>query len=392
MSIKTDFINDGLKNYLSVMPSSSEKLNNYQLQMLQEKCFDFLLPVTVKQKNEVITLDYCIDASRSLERFLQENKRLSKDEFIQLVMELAGILLEKRQQLSADYFLLSKEFIYFNKDEFIPKLVFVPVKSFKGQCHNQFRKFITSLVPRCVYYAADEEMYSRILDELEEPDFNISSLLVIVERYKNNTLGLVAEPVREHVAIKANTVEKHVEKKKETTVRKTDYKTNPKVEKEKKVKLTIEDETPVEEKLKKKLLVFTMLQVVTVLLSFLIASSTQVVKNAVGGVVVLSIFDALFMFLMMKTKDFDDNAKEEVRNYHKKLSVISLQVIALLISILAITQFTIIKNTIGVIVLVVIFDFLVCYLMLRKKENENKEIEIKNYKQEITVKSTKNIR
>ncbi len=98
------------------------------------------------------------------------------------------------------------------------------------------------------------------------------------------------------------------------------------------------------------------------------------------------------MFLMMKTKDFDDNAKEEVRNYHKKLSVISLQVIALLISILAITQFTIIKNTIGVIVLVVIFDFLVCYLMLRKKENENKEIEIKNYKQEITVKSTKNIR
>lgn len=116
-------------SYLLITADGSEKLINYQVEMIKNNRIKYILPLDVVRRDEKLCF-YCNITSRlPLLRFLKMRK-ITRDEFIGILQNICRALLDCRNYLlNEKCFLLKEDFIYINPATLEISMAYIPLDS-----------------------------------------------------------------------------------------------------------------------------------------------------------------------------------------------------------------------------------------------------------------------
>lgn len=331
---KSEFTIIGTHSYKSFKIEDKEMISEYQLSSFEEGNFDFLLPLIINNNNNQMTLNYEIDSSKSLAKYIEDQGRLNKKDFIKIITDISDVLLHKRQQLSSSYFLISIDNIYFKRNRLEPKFIFLPHKSLKDKVSLEIKELILEIVPRKVKYTEAEEMYVEILDAFDRDGYSVNGLREIVDKYRDNQI--VEDKVYSHIKNK-NNMTNDSDHKPALKSENNNYIDDENIENNKlNIEVTNnvidsneEHEVIIEDKKNKNKVLIALLQGIAIMSMALIyfIFSNDLLK-VVGGVLGIISIDLLFILLIRKKSKSNNNEKiktKEIKETKKAKKRISKQ-------------------------------------------------------------------
>ncbi len=180
---------DAASSYLVISLSHSEKIINYQVEMIANNSADSILPLSVTQKDDRINLHYNITSKQSLSQFLKR-KKLKRDEFIELLKNITRTFLDSKNYFLSDKnFLLAEEYVYVNPVTLEASLAYLPI-SLEIDFLIVFKDFITNLIINSAHIDENcsDNFLQRILNHLKANTFNVGSFDKLLIELRTGTV------------------------------------------------------------------------------------------------------------------------------------------------------------------------------------------------------------
>ncbi len=184
-----DYENDSTSSYLVINMSSDENILEYQIEMLHNNPSQDILSLDMRQKNDEIKLYYNITSKLTLSQFLQR-KRLSKNEFINILRGVTKTLLKSKEYFLYDNsFMIDEDYIYINPSSLEIRMVYLPVTLDANVCEN-FKNFLGQLIVSSAKIDEDSSgnYIQKILNYLKNDDFNIADFDKLIRDIKNEAV------------------------------------------------------------------------------------------------------------------------------------------------------------------------------------------------------------
>lgn len=319
MSVQFSYENQNQSSYLVATFPPSEQLINYQLQMMTSNDIKGLLPSMKRQKNEDILVYYNITSKISLSQIIGR-KKLTRKEFLNLLEGAASAWKEIQEyQLEGDGICFQEDYIYVISDTCVPSFVYLP-KCMSSNGLERLKVFIQGLIIKGVVETVSDNFIQELLNVMNDSDFSLEKLEECIEKFRGKkkqlqTVGKVKTeiPITPEKEVKVN-IESQMP---EVTVQKS-------VEKKvKKEKVACSETSGMEQKGKKKFLLFQALVMVCVaaLISFgafVDADTGQILVSNAGAValVVAALEFVVYREIFVNSKK--ENEKKEKNKKEKK--------------------------------------------------------------------------
>ena len=180
---------DSYVSKLAIIMDVSEKLSDYQIEMVANNRIKYVLPFDAIRKDDKIKLCYNITSKIALNRFIDRN-RLSGHDFIKLLSGIAKAILDcGNYLLSGKCFIMDGNFIYVNPATLDIAMVYVPVAS-SVDAAAKLKELAVDLVMRANHAeAGDSDDYlHRILEFAKLDFFNVQSFCGLLDEIRNMNL------------------------------------------------------------------------------------------------------------------------------------------------------------------------------------------------------------
>ena len=182
--------NDAYGNCLILSLKETRDILNYQIEMIAHNPVNSILPLSINQKDNKISIVYKINLKQPLDQFLK-NKKLKKYELIQILKSIFKIVLNcKNYLLNYKCFLLDEQYIYINPSTLETSLVYVPV-ALDYNFNTHLKEFVTRLLTKLVSF---DEQYSKdnfvqaILNSVKDESFSMIGLDKLLGEIRSGTV------------------------------------------------------------------------------------------------------------------------------------------------------------------------------------------------------------
>lgn len=162
---------DAYASNLAITMDVSEKLSDYQIEMIANNRIKYVLPFDVIRKDDKIKLCYNITSKLALNRFLAKN-RVSRHDFIKLLSGIARAVLDcGNYLLNGKCFIIDGNFIYVNPATLEIAMAYVPVAS-GADTELKLKKLAVDLIMHANHAeAGDSDNYLHRILEFAKSDF-----------------------------------------------------------------------------------------------------------------------------------------------------------------------------------------------------------------------------
>lgn len=182
--------NDIYGDCLILALKATREVLNYQIDMIAHNPVNSILPLSINQKDNRISIVYKINLKQSLNQFLK-NKRLKKDELIKILKNIFKIVLNcKNYLLNYKCFLLDEQYIYINPSTMETSLVYIPV-ALDYDFNTHLKDFITRLLTKLVNFDVQynkDNFVQAILHSMKDESFNMIILDKLLSEIRNGTV------------------------------------------------------------------------------------------------------------------------------------------------------------------------------------------------------------
>jgi hypothetical protein len=168
----------------------------YQLEMLAHNPGTCILQPEIRRKDDEVKICYTISPFISLQEYLK-NRRLTKQEFLDLLMKITAILLQGRELLLNERnFLLRDDLIQMDLKTAVPYLVYLPVE----KCDSSFdslKDFVLHLITRTasIEIKPGDHYLQRIIEYCKAGNFCTAGLKKLLNEIKFKNLSSVQRPM-----------------------------------------------------------------------------------------------------------------------------------------------------------------------------------------------------
>ena len=186
MDINFSYESHNQTSYLLATFPPSQKLIQYQLQMMVSNDIKGLLPSTKRQSNDNILVYYNITSKISLAQILHRRK-LTKKEFLTLLSGAADVWTEIQEyQLESDGLCLDKDYIFVNSDSCEPSFVYLPVCVSSNGVKN-LKEFIQRMIIEGSIETSMDNFVQVLLNVLNDPAFDVKKLKDCIKKLNGNS-------------------------------------------------------------------------------------------------------------------------------------------------------------------------------------------------------------
>lgn len=186
MDINFSYESHNQTSYLLATFPPSQKLIQYQLQMMVSNDIKGLLPSTKRQSNDDILVYYNITSKISLGQILHRRK-LTKKEFLTLLSGTADVWTEIQEyQLESDGLCLDKDYIFVNSDSCEPSFVYLPVCVSSNGAKN-LKEFIQRMIIEGSIETSMDNFVQVLLNVLNDPAFDVKKLKDCIKKLNGNS-------------------------------------------------------------------------------------------------------------------------------------------------------------------------------------------------------------
>ncbi len=186
MDINFSYESHNQTSYLLATFPPSQKLIQYQLQMMVSNDIKGLLPSTKRQSNDDILVYYNITSKISLAQILHRRK-LTKKEFLTLLSGAADVWTEIQEyQLESDGLCLDKDYIFVNSDSCEPSFVYLPVCVSSNGVKN-LKEFIQRMIIEGSIETSMDNFVQVLLNVLNDPAFDVKKLKDCIKKLNGNS-------------------------------------------------------------------------------------------------------------------------------------------------------------------------------------------------------------
>lgn len=319
MQITKTYENDGISRYLCIRLKEDQRVNTYQLRVVENIRPDFALPVTLREEGGEQKLYYLTDSRSDLDRTIEEKGNLSRSQFVTLFKSILEVFLtEKRQQLKPEYFIIHPEYIFFKRNSGYqhPELVYLPADNVSEDLLSQIRSLLRYLIPLKVNYSEAEIFYRKILEVSNSSTFTLNELndilsqadsapkpeekpKIVVSRASEDSSSLAA---RNDAKPLAADKPKKIEPVKPDAKEKSGIAVNKQPEEENTANVSSVNRT----------IIIALIQALFVLISIAAAVSLELTEpKSIFGFILLAIaLDALVVYLVIKKLPAPANSKQ----------------------------------------------------------------------------------
>jgi len=185
-----DYESSASNSYLVARDKEDDiTFRNYQIEMITNNSISGLLPMDVRQKNDVIGLYYNVTSKITLSQFMSR-KKLTRDEFIGLLTDILKILIGSRKYLlSDDCFVLHEDYIYINPSNREVSLIYLPADLMQDTVLNLKSFVIRVLVEKAVFdESSNDNFLQRILGFVRSDDFTITDLFSLLNQLREKNI------------------------------------------------------------------------------------------------------------------------------------------------------------------------------------------------------------
>ena len=175
MNVSFSYESQSQSSYLVAEIPPSERIVQYQLQMMVSNDIRGLLPSMKRQNNDNILIYYNITSQISLNQIL-ERRKLSKKEFLNLLQGTVQAWNEIQEyQLEGDGLCFQEEYIFVRSDSCEPSFVYLPLFE-SGTGAEHLKGFIQRLILNGVVETASDNFIQVLLNTMNDGEFSIRKL------------------------------------------------------------------------------------------------------------------------------------------------------------------------------------------------------------------------
>lgn len=169
---------DASASYLIFDSKEPIQILNYQVEMIVHNPVNSIIPMSINQKNNRISLVYKNTLKQPLDQFLK-NKKLRKYELIQIIKNIFKIILNCKNYLLNDRcFLLNEQYIYINPSTLETALIYIPV-ALDYDLTGCIKDFIIRLLTKTIKFNDEynkENFIQKVLNYVKDESFSIIGL------------------------------------------------------------------------------------------------------------------------------------------------------------------------------------------------------------------------
>lgn len=191
--------NDSTASFIVLNTSLNEKILKYQIEMIAKNSCPGILKLDARYKNDDVKLHYNITSKLTLSQFLQR-KKLSKDEFIDILLGITKTILDSKEYFLYDKsFLIDEDYIYINPSTLEIGMIYIPL-DINTNVGEDFKSFLVNLIISLakIDEKSNGDYMTKILNYLKNDIFNICDFDCLLKNLKNDG---------SQVIIKSNSVE-----------------------------------------------------------------------------------------------------------------------------------------------------------------------------------------
>ncbi|MCR4437123.1 MAG: DUF6382 domain-containing protein [Clostridiales bacterium] len=171
---------------LSLNPAGKFVVLGYQVEMMANNPVPDLLPLEVRRRDEDVKFYYDITSKIPLKDYLK-NRKLNKQEFIDLVLGITALLSKyKNLLLSENNFILSEEHIYFDPSSRSLSLMYLPVKMDFNQ-YTAVKDLVIKLITKTAFIEIQEGdiFLQRIIEYLKTDGLTLADFNRFLARIRD---------------------------------------------------------------------------------------------------------------------------------------------------------------------------------------------------------------
>ena len=172
----------GTSSYLIIKTGLREEILDYQVSMTGCNRIERLVQYDLKSINGYAFCYYNITSKLSLS-FLLKRRRLSRNEFVKLLADMARTIVDSVGYLLSDSsFLLDSDYIFINPENLEIAMVYIPVNADEDTC-TAFKGFILKLILQLadIEEKGSDNFLQRILAFVKNDLFNFSDFLKMLD-------------------------------------------------------------------------------------------------------------------------------------------------------------------------------------------------------------------
>lgn len=173
---KVTYENVASMSYLVIEPGNEKEILDYQVEMIVQNEVNGMLLVDKRQKNGTNYLYYNVTSRMTLEQFLKR-KRLTRDEFLDILASISKTLLDCKNYLLSDtQLVIEDEYIFINPATQDIFMVYIPI-ALNNDTASSFKEFIIDLITRKadIEESVNDNYLQRLLNNLKSEAFNVSN-------------------------------------------------------------------------------------------------------------------------------------------------------------------------------------------------------------------------
>lgn len=170
-----DYESGSANSYMVVRNKKNVLYKNYQVEMIANNTISGLLPLDLRQKNNITGFYYNITSKISLSQYIS-HKKLSKKEFINLLSNIVKTLLECRKYLlSSNSFLVYEDYLFINPSTQEVFLMYLPVEQ-TGSLADKLKKFTLRILIEKAKFdeSSSDNFLQKILEYIREESFSVN--------------------------------------------------------------------------------------------------------------------------------------------------------------------------------------------------------------------------
>ena len=298
---RTSYLSDAKSSYFVVEVNNDEQFFDHQLKLLSKNPVHSILPFKLINKEDRTFIYYNITSKQALFKTLIR-KKLSRNEFIKILAEICKIILKSDNYLLDDSnFLVNDRSIYVNPSTLEVSLVYIPVKVEMEGINSQIRTFANKLILSLEANQNDTGAFvHKLMIEINKDDFSVKNLLDFLVKKMFESKAQNTNAARGYIQEMDDAEEvnrqakqdpekdnmwhnrkkeaiKHVKEKKKTEKAGKKHMNTEEVDIESFYETTVDI-------LKKKKIIFALIQLLILIAVLLIAMETDIYFNEIGKI------------------------------------------------------------------------------------------------------------
>ncbi|MCX7745767.1 MAG: FHA domain-containing protein [Clostridia bacterium] len=165
---------------------TQETLFGYQIEMISNNPRSSIIPLEMRRKDEEVKLYYHVAARVSLKEYWA-GKKVSKQEFLELLTDINNIVLESKSLfLNEKNFILHDEFIFVDQKAHTFTFIYLPIE-LSVDYVEATRGFITDLITKSAVFELQpgDNYLQRVIEFTKLPEFNTDGLNKLLNEIKS---------------------------------------------------------------------------------------------------------------------------------------------------------------------------------------------------------------